>query len=74
MTTAHVLTAQEAHAVCCVLRTQHLPVTATVVDGVTYINPLRPLTTGEETATLRAFLAVTDAVAWHPTQPLAVAS
>jgi hypothetical protein len=63
---AHRLTHQEAHAVCLVVRARHIPVTATVIHGTTHIYPHRSMTTAEEVDVLRAFVAVTDSVRFHP--------
>ncbi len=66
----HELTQQEAHAVCVVLRAQHIPVTVAVVDHTAHIHPCREVSTCEEVTVLRAFFAVTDGVVFHPFQSL----
>lgn len=68
----HPLTDAEAHTICCVLRSQHITVTVAVINGVAYINTVEPVTTRQEVQVLRAFQAVTDAFAWHPTTDQAV--
>lgn len=62
MTIKRAATAVELSAVCRVLGSQHIPVTADVDQaGVTHIHPLAPLTTLAEVTALRAFAAITDA-------------
>jgi hypothetical protein len=56
-----------ATAVCTVLRSAHIPVTADVAfDGSLHLRPQRELSTAEEVTTLRAFAALTDVrLTWH---------
>jgi hypothetical protein len=66
----HELTDQEAHAICVVLRAQHIPVTVAVVDRTAHIHPCREVSTYEEVTAMRAFFAVTDSVVFHSFQSL----
>lgn len=67
--TVHVIRRRIDQATATQLATdKHLPVTAAVAyDGTVDLWPTRPVSTVDEVAALRAFVAATDApLRWHP--------